>query len=146
LYGSFGNKIFNVSKWFTDFYPSFAGAAISERVKDSWLPSNTNTDIPIFETASNFSTNTQSNSFYVEDGSYVRLQTLTLGYTFPSNVIKKAGFERLRISASTNNVFTISKYQGLDPGVGGNADTQFGIDVGNYPVTRSWNLGINLGF
>ncbi len=146
LYGSFGNKIFNASKWFTDFYPSFAGAAISERVKDSWTPSNTDATIPIFETASNFSTNTQANSFYVEDGTYVRLQNITLGYNFNSSLISKIGVERLRLYASTNNVFTLTKYQGLDPGVGGNADTQFGIDVGNYPITRSWNIGINLGF
>lgn len=146
LYSSIGNKIFNVSKWFTDFYPSYAGAAISERVKDSWLPTNTDTNIPIFETASNFSTNTQSNSFYVEDGSYLRLQTITLGYTVPASSLSKLGVERLRIYAGLNNVFTITKYQGLDPGVGGNADTNFGIDVGNYPITRSWNVGINLGF
>jgi len=69
-YTSQGNKIFNVSKWFTDFYPSFQGAAISERVKDSWTPTNTGATTPIFESASNFSTNTQSNSFYVEKGSY----------------------------------------------------------------------------
>jgi TonB-dependent starch-binding outer membrane protein SusC len=81
--GFFGNKIFNASKWFTDFFPSFQGAAISERVKDSWTPQNTGATIPIFETASNFSTNTQANSFYVEDGTYVRMQTVTLGYTVP---------------------------------------------------------------
>jgi hypothetical protein len=146
LNGFFGNKIFNVSKWFTDFYPSFAGAAISERVKNSWTPSNTGATIPIFETASNFSTNTQSNSFYVENGSYVRFQNITLGYNIPSSVLSKAHIQRLRVYASTNNLFTITKYQGLDPGVGGNADTNFGIDVGNYPLTKGWTVGLNLGF
>lgn len=141
-----GNKIFNVSKWFTDFYPSFAGAAISERVKQSWTPSNTGATIPIFESASNFSTNTQASSFYVEDGSYFRMQNLQIGYTFPKTILNKLGMQRLRVSGSVNNLFTISKYQGLDPAVGGNADTNFGIDVGNYPVTRSFNFGINLGF
>lgn len=146
MYASMGNKIFNVSKWFTDFYPSFAGAAISERVKESWTPQNTGATIPIFETASNFSTNTQSNSFYVEDGSYLRFQNLSIGYNVPANVLGKLKANRLRISASVNNLATLTKYQGLDPAVGGNADTQFGVDVGNYPLTRSWNLGINLGF
>ncbi len=144
--GFFGNKIFNASKWFTDFFPSFQGAAISERVKDSWTPQNTGATIPIFETASNFSTNTQANSFYVEDGTYVRMQTLTLGYNLPTSVLSKAKIERLRLFVSGNNLFTLSKYQGLDPGVGGNADTQFGIDVGNFPVTRQYTVGLNLGF
>jgi hypothetical protein len=53
---------------------------------------------------------------------------------------------KLRIYVNANNVFTITKYSGLDPGVGGQADTNFGIDVGNYPITRSYNVGLNLGF
>ena len=146
MYTSVGNKIFNASRWFTDFYPSFAGAAISERVKDSWSPSNTGATIPIFESASNFSTNTQANSFYVENGNYVRMQNISLGYNLPKVLLAKLKMQKLRFYASANNIFTISKYQGLDPGVGGNADTQFGIDVGNYPVTRSWVFGVNLGF
>lgn len=146
MYTSVGNKIFNASRWFTDFYPSFAGAAISERVKDSWSPSNTGATIPIFESASNFSTNTQANSFYVENGNYVRMQNISLGFNLPKPLLAKLKMQKLRLYASANNIFTISKYSGLDPGVGGNADTQFGIDVGNYPVTRSWVFGVNLGF
>ncbi|PZR35756.1 MAG: SusC/RagA family protein [Azospira oryzae] len=145
-YASIGNKIFNQSKWFTDFYPSFAGAAISNRVKDSWTPDNLGATIPVFESASNFSTNTQSNSFYVENGSYLRMQNITLGYTVPVASLEKMKLTRLRVYASTNNVFTITKYQGLDPSVGGDADTNFGIDVGNYPITRSFTFGVNLGF
>jgi hypothetical protein len=146
LYTSIGNKIYNFSKWYTDFYPSFSGAAISERVKNSWTPTNTGATTPIFETASNFSTNAQSNSFYVEDGSYLRLQNVSLGYTVPKSVLEKLKIARLHFYASTNNLFTVTKYQGLDPQVGGNADTNFGIDVGNYPITRSVTVGLNLGF
>ncbi|MBX2916241.1 MAG: TonB-dependent receptor [Cyclobacteriaceae bacterium] len=145
-YVSLGNKIFNVSKWFTDFYPSFQGASISARVKDSWSPTNTGASTPIFESASNFSTNTQSSSFYVEDGSYLRMQNLTLGYNIPSATLNRIGLNRVRIFASTNNLFTITKYSGLDPSVGGAADTSFGIDVGNYPITRSFTGGFNIGF
>jgi TonB-linked SusC/RagA family outer membrane protein len=146
MYTSIGNKIFNVSKWFTDFYPSFTGAAVSSRVKDSWLPDRTNTETPIFESTSNFSTNTQANSFYVEDGSFFRMQNVTIGYTLPGNLLSKIRMQKLRVFASTNNLFTVTKYQGLDPGVGGSADTNFGIDLGNYPITRSYTVGINLGF
>lgn len=145
-YTSIGNKIFNQSKWFTDFYPSFAGAAISARVKNSWTPQNVNATIPIFESASNFSTNTQSNSYYVEDGSYFRLQNLSIGYNVPASFLERLKIQRLRVFASTNNLFTITKYQGLDPSVGGSADTNFGIDVGNYPITRSFTGGVSIGF
>ena len=146
LYASLGNKIFNNSKWYTDFYTSFPGAAVSERVKDSWLPTNTNTTVPIFENTSNFSTNQQSNSYYVENGSYGRLQYLTLGYTFPDALLNRIKLNRLRISASATNLFTITKYKGLDPAVGGSADQNFGIDIGNYPVTRGYNVGLSFGF
>lgn len=144
--GFFGNKIFNASKWFTDFFPSFQGASQSVRIKDSWSPSNPGATIPIFETASNFSTNQQANSFYVENGDYVRLQNLGLGYTLPQSLLSKFKITRLRVFASANNLLTITKYQGLDPSVGGNADTAFGIDIGNYPLTQSFNFGVNVGF
>lgn len=146
IYTSLGNKVFNMSKWYTDFYPSFTGAAVSARVKDSWTTANTGAETPIFENVSNFSTNTQANSFYVEDGSYARMQNLAFGYTVPSSALSKLKMKRLRLYVSTNNVFTISKYQGLDPAVGGAADTTFGIDIGNYPVTRSFMFGVSAGF
>ena len=146
MYTSLGNDIWNQSKWFTDFYPSFQGAAISERVKDSWTSTNTGATIPIFESASNFSTNTQASSFYVESGNYLRLQNVTLGYTLPAATLEKLKMTKLRVFASLNNLFTITNYSGLDPAVGGNADTTFGIDIGNYPVTKGFTAGINLGF
>lgn len=146
IYTSLGNKVFNMSKWYTDFYPSFTGAAVSARVKDSWTPENTGAETPIFENVSNFSTNTQASSFYVEDGSYARMQNLAIGYTVPTNWLNKMKVKRLRLYVSTNNVFTISKYKGLDPAVGGAADTTFGIDIGNYPVTRSFMFGVSAGF
>ncbi|WP_375444181.1 SusC/RagA family TonB-linked outer membrane protein [uncultured Fibrella sp.] len=146
LYTSLGSKIFNLSKWFTDFYPSFSGAAISARVKDSWTPTNTNTMQPIFEDVSNLSTNTVPNSFYVENGSFLRMQNLTIGYTLPSQLIGKLGLSRVRFSLAANNLFTVTGYKGLDPGVGGAADNNFGIDVGNYPITRSYNAGLSIGF
>jgi TonB-dependent starch-binding outer membrane protein SusC len=146
IYSSWGNKIFNFSKWYTDFYPSFTGAAISSRVTNSWTPTNLNAGAPIFEGASNFSTNTQSNSWYVEDGSYIRLQNIAVSYNLPTELLKPTGIKRAKIGISTNNVLTLTKYQGLDPGVGGAVDTNFGVDIGNYPVTRSVLLVLNIGF
>ena len=145
-FASIGNEIYNISKLFTDFYPLFPGAAISERVKDSWSFDNRTGDIPIFENVSNFSTNTQSNSFYVEDGSYLRLQNLTFHYSLPSSMVEDWGLRDVRFTASVNNLLTITGYSGLDPSVGGSADTNFGIDLGNIPITRSFTFGLNAGF
>jgi TonB-linked SusC/RagA family outer membrane protein len=146
LYTSIGNEIWNQSRWFTDFYSTFEGAAISERLKDAWTPQNLDAKIPIVEKAANFSTSNVGSSFYVEDGSYLRLQNVTLGYTLPSDLLQRWRLERLRVFASANNLFTITKYEGLDPAVGGDADITFGIDVGNYPVTRGYTFGLNLSF
>lgn len=143
---SLGNEIFNQSKWFTDFFQTFEGAAISERLKNAWTPENLNATIPVVERTANFSTSDVSNSFYVEDGSYLRMQNLTLGYSAPASVLTKLGMERARVFASVNNLFTITGYEGLDPAVGGDADLTFGIDVGNYPITRQWTFGLNLSF
>jgi TonB-linked SusC/RagA family outer membrane protein len=145
-FASIGNETYNISKLFTDFYPLFPGAAISDRVKDSWSFDNPSGDIPIFENVSNFSTIEQSNSFYVEDGSYFRLQNITFSYTLPGSLTDKWNIERLKVFAGVNNVLTISGYDGLDPSVGGGADTNFGVDLGNVPITRSWTLGVEVGF
>lgn len=145
LYTSIGNEIYNNSKWFTDFYGTFTGAALSTRVLDSWTPDNRDTDVPLFESAANLSTSSESNSYYVEDGSYLRLQYITLGYTLPESAFGGA-FNRLRFALSTTNVFTLTGYDGLDPAVGGAADTNFGIDVGNYPVSRGYNFQITAKF
>lgn len=145
-FASIGNEIFNVSKVFTDFYPLFPGAAISDRVKDAWTFDDHSGKIPLFENTSNFSTNTQSNSFYVEDGSYFRVQNLTLSYSIPTNIVKGWNMEKLRVFGSVNNLLTVTGYSGLDPSVGGAADTNFGVDLGNYPITRSWVFGVNVGF
>jgi TonB-linked SusC/RagA family outer membrane protein len=146
LYTSIGNEVWNQSKWFTVFFSTFEGAAISERLKNSWSPQNPNATIPIVDRSSTFSTSTVENSYYVEDGSYLRLQNVTLGYTLPQNLLEKWNLERLRVFASANNLFTITGYEGLDPAVGGDADLTFGIDVGNYPVTRGYTFGLNVSF
>jgi hypothetical protein len=75
----------------------------------------------------------------VEDGSYLRIKTATLGYTLPDALIKKTGFSRAHIYFTGQNLFTFTKYTGFDPEVGSN-----GIDFSVYPVTRTISLGINL--
>jgi len=144
-FASIGNEIFNVSKRFTDF-ALFRGAAISENIKDSWTFDDPTGEIPIYDNSSNFSNLGQSNSYYVEDGSYFRLQNITLSYNLPTSIIQKANMSRFRLFVSGNNLLTITGYSGLDPSVGGAADTNFGVDLGNYPITKSFQFGVNVEF
>lgn len=146
FYGTYGNKIWAQWRWFTDFFPTFEGAAISRRLLDAWTPENPNATVPVVDKSANFSTSGVANSYYVVDGSYLRLQNLTLGYTMPNTLLQRWKLERLRVFGSVNNLFTITGYDGLDPMVGGNVDLAFGIDVGNYPVTRGYTFGLNLSF
>ncbi len=144
-YGSFGNEIFNQSKWFRDFFGTFEGSAKGVAAFNSWTPElGNNAGAPIWESASNLSTSGASNSWYVEDGSYVRLVQLRMGYNFDTDLVERFGLSKLNIGLSANNVWTITDYSGLDPQVAG-PDTNFGIDVGNYPVTPSYMISLELG-
>lgn len=146
LYAALGFENYNFSRWFTDFYPSFTGAAYGERVKESFTFEGGGNGTPIFENVSNISTNNAHNSYYVEKGNYARLVNLQLSYNLPGNVLDRIGFEKAKVYLQTTNLFTISNYSGLDPGVGGAADTTLGLDFGNPPVTRGYNIGVNLTF
>ena len=79
LYGSVGNKIWNNVRYWTDFYPSFAGAKSKTALYDSWTPTNHNAKAPIQENAGTFSTNNTPNSYYIENGSYLRAKNVMLG-------------------------------------------------------------------
>ncbi len=147
LYGSYGSKIMNFSKWYTDFYSSFSGAALAATTLQSWTPELGNAaKTPIIESASNFSTNTQSNSWYMESGSYARLKNLQLGYDIPKSFLSRAGLTHVKFYVQAINLFTITKYTGKDPELVGNVDVSRGIDVGNYPATRQYMVGLNVGF
>lgn len=147
FYGKSGNQIVNFSKWYSGFYQSFSGAGLAAITLDSWTPEKGNSaKTPIIETASNFSTNTQANSWYVEDGSYLRLKNLQINYDVPSNILNKFGAKSLRVFVQGTNLFTITKYTGKDPEVASNVDTVLGVDIGNFPATQIWSFGLHLGF
>ena len=76
----------------------------------------------------------------------MRFQNLSVGYNFPAQLANKFKLSKVRVHASVNNLFTITGYSGLDPQVAGAADTNFGVDLGNFPLTRQFTFGINVGF
>ncbi|MGY5850670.1 SusC/RagA family TonB-linked outer membrane protein [Salegentibacter sp. F14] len=143
LYGVYGNDIWNQVKWWHDFYSSFNGAKSTTALYDSWTPTNQNATAPIQETGGSFSTANVPNSYFVEDGSYLRAKNVQLGYSFSEDFLDRLGLERLRIYVQAANLFTITNYSGVDPELTGTA-TAFGIDEGAYPTPRQFIGGINL--
>lgn len=137
---SVGNKIANVSRVFTESVTGFLNE--SDRVLDRWTPNNTNTDIP----RANNARPRRLYSSIVEDGSYLRLATITLGYRLPAGLLPAASNTELFLTGQ--NLFVISDYTGFDPevnSVGGDSRLR-GVDSGAYPRARTWNLGAKVTF
>jgi len=109
-----------------------------------------NAKAPISETSQNLSNNQVPNSYFVENGSYLRLKNVQIGYTFPSKWLKTTGISRLRVYVSGANLFTVTKYSGVDPEIGVNSTqsggSEFGVDEGVYFNPRTYIVGLNLTF
>ena len=179
FYASVGNKVINYVRFWTDFPQAWDGAISKDAVYNSarivdgqgkptplFIPDPTNPTnliqnpvatvanpgarVPVLERAANYSTTQNFSSYYMENGSFLRCKSLMLGYTLPSTQLKRFGIERLRFYVQATNLFTITKYTGLDPELSGSNlgdNTNFGIDFGNYPSNqKGYNFGINLGF
>ncbi|GAB3804660.1 TonB-dependent receptor [Spirosoma humi] len=151
LYGVSGNKIWNNLKWWHDFSSSFYSAKSHTALYDSWTPDHHDAKAPIQETVGSFSTASVPNSYFVENGGYLRARNVQLGYTLPGSLLQKLGVSRLRVYVQAANLFTITKYSGIDPELTGitntaNNNTSFGIDTGAYPNQRQYLFGVNLSF
>jgi len=145
FYGSQGNELFNSVKAYTHFMQAYKEQKSNALLK-AWTPENTNTTVPKIETAGSFSTNQTSTDYYIEDGSYFRLKSLIVGYTVNPSLLQEVGISKIRIYAHASNVFTATKYSGLDPELGGSSSS-FGIDYGGYPNNEfSLLFGLNISF
>jgi TonB-linked SusC/RagA family outer membrane protein len=145
FYGSQGNDIFNYNSWWLDFWPSFQGQKSTDLLYNSWTPSNTGGTVPKATQKSNFSSNTVSNSYYIEDGSFFRLKNLQIGYTFDKAVLGNV-FSSARIYVQATNLLTITKYTGMDPELASFNDTYMGVDEGNIPSVQQYLVGVSFGF
>jgi hypothetical protein len=85
-------------------------------------------------------------SYFVEDGSFLRCSDITIGYTFPTKWIKKAGLSKLRLYVSTSNLFIITKYKGYDPEVDIQTGLSPNMDYNRYPRSRNFIFGANINF
>lgn len=153
FYGTYGNKVVNYIKYWTYFPQVFNGNVSADILGSNvWREGadNSHATVPQLSRNANLSTSSVFNSFYVENGSYLRLKSLTLGYTIPQSKIKSLGVNRIRVYLLANNLFTITKYKGLDPELQNSNlqdNTSFGIDFGNYPANQKiYNVGVNATF
>lgn len=150
LQGSQGNDIFNNDKVYTDF-PTFFNANRSVRVLDSWTPENLDASLPALSQTITNNEGT-ANSFFVEDGSYMRMKNLQIGYTFDDKVAGMLGMDSVRFYLQGTNLFTITGYDGVDPELqprfenGAIDNLTIGVSDNNYPLASIYSLGVNLKF
>ena len=157
MYYSIGNDLYKHYEYYTMF-GNLQSNYSKDRLAKSWDPvNNPNGIYPLWTTTSTEGpeAGNESNSNYVQDGSYLRMQTLTLGYSLPKKLLKKIGFEKIRVYGQISNVFTITGYDGLDPEVRSHtsfeneyvsSDMNKGIDYGSYGMPRQFLMGVNVTF
>lgn len=151
LQGVKGGQILNQQKLNTYF--NYSQNLVTD-VLNSWTPNNRNTNIPKASTSLT-ALSARPSTFFIEDGSYMRLKNLQLGYSLNTAHFAKNSFKQLRIYAGIQNLLTITKYSGYDPEVGGasisgrNVDMTTitrNADLSSYPNSRTYTVGINASF
>ncbi|OYU79429.1 MAG: SusC/RagA family protein [Flavobacterium sp. BFFFF1] len=113
-------------------------------VLDRWTGEGTSNTVPRVTTAA--TGNNVFSDYFVEDGSYLRIQNMQLGYTLSRDFTSKIGIDKLKLYVAANNLYTFTKYKGYDPGAVGSAPIGGGIDNGSYPAVRTYMLGVNINF
>lgn len=143
-----GNDIFNYVKYWTDF-PTFGGNRSTRMLNESWEPGKSGAVLP--QLTSSDQVSILPSSYYVEDGTYFRMKNIQLVYNLPKLFLSKVNINTARVYVQAQNLFTITKYQGMDPEINlrnytaGN-DRQIGVDGGAYPVAKQFVVGVNLAF
>lgn len=144
--GSQGNKIFNgLSLGGRIMQGSSYNNSVD--ILNRWTPQNTNTDIPRVSVR-DLNNNKAFSTFFIEDGSYLRMKYLTLGYTFDNRMLG-SNISKLRLFLTLQNLITVTRYTGFDPEIGadlGSSSNIFGVDRGAYPQAKAFILGINFNF
>jgi TonB-linked SusC/RagA family outer membrane protein len=131
--GAWGNKIFQGYRRLDIQKANYPSAAL-----DAWTPANASSNYPRLTYADPNQNYSNPSNFYLQSGAYFRVKTLQVGYSIPANILSKMDIKRARIYLSSNNLATITKYNGFDPEIVG------GIDRGIYPQSRSFLLGFDI--
>jgi TonB-linked SusC/RagA family outer membrane protein len=147
LTGTFGNEILNLNLWRLTG-GDLATNVLRERYTDRWTPQNPDARYPRFGVNTVGAGTTDYNDLILEDGSYLRLKTLSLAYTLPEAWVRGRGFSRARLYVTGTNVATWTDYRGFDPEVSsfGVGNLNRGIDIGSYPSARSVTVGFTFAY
>lgn len=145
IQGSYGNDIFNATR--IDLEGMFDSKNQSVAVLNRWTPDNRITDMPRAIGNGNVK-NVLNSTRFIEDGSYIRIKSLTLAYNFSGAWLGKAGLTGLRLYTTGQNLFTLTGYSGYDPEVNafGRSATELGIDYGTYPHAMVVTMGVKADF
>jgi TonB-linked SusC/RagA family outer membrane protein len=145
LYGSYGGQILNYTRRQTEAMSNSNNNQLVT-VLNRYTASNTNTNMPRYNQWTN--NNTRISDRYIESGSYLRIQTVSLGYNLPKSIMSKLKMASIRVYASAQNLYTFTKYTGYDPELGANNSsvTLMNVDNGHYPVPRTFTFGTNIQF
>jgi TonB-dependent starch-binding outer membrane protein SusC len=143
FYGNYGNYVYNGGRYMFEGMTGIWNQ--STAVINRWTPENPSTTMPrAIWNDPNKNTKPATDRF-LEDGSFLKLKLLTLGYTLPSRLTSRIGVSNLRIYLSGQNLFTLTRYSGLDPEIGRDGYLSRGIDRGTTPGLRTYLIGIQLG-
>lgn len=138
FYGNAGNKIYNGRKANRADTRDNIEAAFAN---DRWTTAHPTNSNPALITQS-----TPASDYFIGKGNFLRLNNLTLGYTFPKEWLQRAHINNLRVYLTSQNLFTIKKYTGFSPEVFGTNPLEAGVDLNAYPTTRTYAFGVNLSF
>ncbi|MEL1222040.1 MAG: SusC/RagA family TonB-linked outer membrane protein, partial [Candidatus Neomarinimicrobiota bacterium] len=143
--GSIGNDLFDYTALYYET-PYFFNGNRSTRVLDSWSPTNTDAELPALSETTLNSEFSAANSFFVRDGSYIRLRSLQIGYTLPDTIASKLGASSARVYYNGTNLLTLTDFTGLDPEVPRGGALDIGVYDSQYPSNSISSLGINIKF
>lgn len=116
-------------------------------IRDRWTPENPNTNVPGIIGFADAGISGNAYSTFVEDGSFIRLSNITIGYKLPSKLVKSFGVKSFRLYAAADNIWVWSNYSGYDPEVSvGNNQLTPGLDSDSYPRARTFRIGLNVKF
>lgn len=144
LLGSgWGHKLYNGNRYFYEGMNS--GTNFLTSSLNAWTPENTNTSVPraILQDPNG---NARESDRFLENGNFIRMRQVQLGYTLPSSLMRKLKVDMLRLYISAENLFTITDYSGIDPEFSAGKILNTGVDKDIYPFTRSFILGMQFSF
>ena len=138
----YGNDIYNATRMFNTQSQDERSNQLAE-VADRWTPTHASNRVPSAKGYVKY----ELYSRFIEDGSFLRLKNITLGYTFPNKWTRKAYINRLRVYGTAQNLFCLTKYSGYDPEVNMKSSPLMpGFDWGAYPKSRVFTFGVEVQF